>query len=65
LDRGPTGSQPNVAGHSRRDVQDPEDARYPYLPGAALLADGIDFTLPLKGIAPALTKLVGPATTDG
>jgi len=39
-------------------VQAPEDARYPYLAQAAIAADGIDLTLPLVEIGPALMRLV-------
>jgi two-component system chemotaxis response regulator CheB len=39
-------------------VQDPSDARAPYLPRAAVAADGIDLTLPLHDIGPAIGRLV-------
>jgi two-component system chemotaxis response regulator CheB len=39
-------------------VQDPQTARFPYLPRAALITDGFDFTLPLDGIGKTLIALV-------
>jgi len=39
-------------------VQDPGDARIPYMPKAAIEADGIDWTLRLDQIGPALGEIV-------
>jgi two-component system chemotaxis response regulator CheB len=39
-------------------VQDPDEARFPRLPEAALAADGIDFTVPLAEIAPTLLAVL-------
>ena len=39
-------------------VEDPRTARFPWMPRAALIADGIDFTLPLDDIAKTIIALV-------
>jgi two-component system, chemotaxis family, protein-glutamate methylesterase/glutaminase len=39
-------------------VQDPKEAKFPYLPAAAIAADGIDFKVPLAEISPTLLAIV-------
>jgi two-component system chemotaxis response regulator CheB len=45
-------------------VQDPSEARAPHLPRAAIAADGIDLTLPLREIGPAIGRLVPKAISS-
>ena len=44
-------------------VQDPHTARFPYMPRAALITDGFDFTLPPGDIGKTLVALVQDGST--
>jgi two-component system chemotaxis response regulator CheB len=39
-------------------VQDPDEAKFAYLPKAAIAADGIDFRVPLSEISPTILAIV-------
>ncbi|GHO58900.1 hypothetical protein KSB_73750 [Ktedonobacter robiniae] len=46
-------------------VQDPRDALYPSMPQSAREYVDVDYTFPLKEIAPLLTRLAHEPVTDG
>ena len=55
---GARGLQAIRAGGGATIVQDPDEAKFPRLPKAAIEADGIDFRIPLSEISPTILAIV-------